>query len=333
MPEPIFSDQRWRMRLYLQSEAILARYHWRGRHRIRMLIARTILSDHHYFQTDYAGSLRLWVCPRHVLGRIIAQRGAYERYTCALIQHFVQRGYAFIDVGANIGTHTVVAAKARTDPGTQRIAAFEPSPVTCQILRRNCQLNDQTDVQCVLAAVSDHAGQGILLRSTNNDPALMMTVEGTLAPESSAGDDKCVYVSLDDFCAETGWTEPTVVKIDVQGFEPRVFRGAHNAFGQMSDLLLIFEIDVPCLTSAGFSLDDLQRELNALSFATLYSLDEKQGSIRDLNPWQIVTQYADQRGYSNVLAVKGQAAKALLDEYIRQLPNLPANLQPRAQSR
>lgn len=68
-----------------------------------------------------------------------------------------------------------------------------------------------------MAAVSDQEGKGTFIQPSH-DPALVMT---TPASDSALGD-QCVYISLDDFCAEDDWTEPTIVKIDVQGFEPRV---------------------------------------------------------------------------------------------------------------
>ncbi|MFN8452176.1 MAG: FkbM family methyltransferase [Anaerolineae bacterium] len=329
MPEPIFTTQRWRLYvfgLFYVFTRILKRRNWK---KLDSFIATHVVSDYHYFQAKYALNSRIWICPRHTVGRHVLRYGIYEPVTSFLIERFVRNGFSFIDIGANVGTHTILAAKSRSGSNPQRIVAFEPLPSTYQVLLENCRLNDLDNVESIMAAVSDHAGVGVIVQLAS-DPALVMTVENTSSSNSPV-DDQCVYVNLDDFCADTGWVEPTVVKIDVQGFEPRVFRGAHRAFGQMSELMVVFEIDVPWLKRAGFTLNDLQASVNELKFDRMFVLDEKEGGVQKLNPEQIVTIFADQRRYSNVLAVKGRMAQTLLDEYIQQLPNLPANLQPRAQ--
>ncbi len=136
--QPIFSDQLWRIRAFDWAESLLDYYRWRGRDRLRRVVAHTILSGAHYFQTDYANDSRLWVCPRHGVGKHVLRMGVYEPYACALIGHLVGSGFSYIDVGASIGTHTVVAAKSRQGSSTVRLVAFEPFPRTYQVLLRNC---------------------------------------------------------------------------------------------------------------------------------------------------------------------------------------------------
>ena len=68
-------------------------------------------------------------------------QGRYEPEVSSVIQAFIRVGFSFVDVGANIGLHTLAAAFARTNDG-QRVIAFEPEPSTFELLQRNVASND-----------------------------------------------------------------------------------------------------------------------------------------------------------------------------------------------
>lgn len=128
------------------------------------------------------------------------------------------RGFRFVDVGANIGLYSLLAATL-FDPGD--VVAFEPTPDLVAIARRIAQANDVA-IDVRPCAVSSAAGRAALHLASVSDVSNSL-VEGFKASETSVEVDT---VRLDDVAAD--WSDvPTVMKIDVEGHEADVLAGAH----------------------------------------------------------------------------------------------------------
>ena len=89
----------------------------------------------------------------------LAYWGTLEQGLARYIQQTIQPGMVVVDVGANIGLHTLHAARLVSESG--KVYAFEPTPRTFEILRGNVQANGflddgRVDLRCL--AVSDRNG-------------------------------------------------------------------------------------------------------------------------------------------------------------------------------
>lgn len=131
----------------------------------------------------------------------------------ALLAAAVRAGDVVFDVGANVGSYAVLAAKLVGASG--RVIAFEPVPANVAMLRRHLALNAAAQVEVVEAAVWDREGP---LHFDARDDRLMGSVseQGRLAVRG---------VTLDGVLA-AGSPPPACVKIDVEGGEVEVLRGA-----------------------------------------------------------------------------------------------------------
>lgn len=139
--------------------------------------------------------------------------GRYGRFTADIVEG--QRSpFVFLDIGANIGLYSLVAAR---QPGCQGVLAFEPVPDTFRYLAANVALNRADKVQPFCGAVV--ADQATRFVSMAFDPAhsglaRMGTGAGPKAPAFSAA-------HLDDLLAQ--WPNlPILAKIDVEGAEAAV---------------------------------------------------------------------------------------------------------------
>jgi FkbM family methyltransferase len=118
------------------------------------------------------------------------------------------------DIGANVGLYSLAGAKAVGSSG--RVCAFEPIPRNLEYLRRHTELNGLTNVDVVPAAVSD--ASGTVRMSEGQTPCeCHMDAEGQFEVPA---------ISLDSWQRETGAPLPGVIKIDVEGAETQVLRGA-----------------------------------------------------------------------------------------------------------
>ncbi len=83
-------------------------------------------------------------------------RGCHEPEIVNLIKHVVRPGNFCLDIGANIGAHTLLMARMAGPTG--KVIALEPHPGICRRLRQNICLNRLTNVQVVNAALTDRDG-------------------------------------------------------------------------------------------------------------------------------------------------------------------------------
>lgn len=140
--------------------------------------------------------------------------GVYERKTQRAFSCLVRSGDVVFDIGANVGFFTLLSARLSGPGGS--VVAFEPFPRNLVYLRRHIDLNHLTNVTVVEAAVSDVCGTGFLGGEASNPSALALTQKGL--PVS--------LVTIDEMVAYRGLPRPQLLKIDVEGAESAVLRGA-----------------------------------------------------------------------------------------------------------
>jgi FkbM family methyltransferase len=128
----------------------------------------------------------------------------------------------FVDVGANIGAYSVLASQL---PSLRRIVAFEANRSAAKELQVNFSLND-IDADVREAAVSDKAGKvefGVVSKFAGNNAVLETSIhERSLFHETVTVD----AVTLDDELSDP--EGPICLKVDVEGHEPAVLRGARE---------------------------------------------------------------------------------------------------------
>lgn len=138
-------------------------------------------------------------------------------------------GRCFVDIGAHIGFYSMGLA-----PGFDRVISFEPSRFQYSVLRRNRALNDYDHVACEHVALGETAGEA-MLSVLSNEGGL-----NTLAPDvvgtSNVLDRYMVPVETLD---ARGLTDVDLMKIDVEGFEIPVLRGAARTIAASRPVILM----------------------------------------------------------------------------------------------
>jgi len=175
-------------------------------------------------------------------GVLIAQRGMrgatgnlycglHEYPGMAFVAHALQRGDLFVDVGANIGSYSILAATA----GGARVICLEPVPETYQSLRRNVGVNllsDTIDTRNVVAA--DQSGTCRVTTGTDTTNHVATdddSSQDTVEVEAATLDE---VVPADEAC---------IIKIDVEGFEHAALSGAKRLLNETNLLAIIVEIN------------------------------------------------------------------------------------------
>jgi FkbM family methyltransferase len=150
------------------------------------------------------------------IGRSLDLYGEWSELACGQLGAFLQPDDVVCDVGANIGVQTIALARAVPQGA---VYAFEPIRANYQLLVTNCTLNDVVRAIPVHAAVGAASGHinvpGIDLHVPANFGSVVLDSGGT-------GGEEIPLVTLDAL----GLPRCALVKIDVEGMESAVLRGA-----------------------------------------------------------------------------------------------------------
>ena len=179
-------------------------------------------------------------------------------------------GEVLVDVGANVGMYTIWAAKTRE----ARVFAFEPEALNYALLNRNIFRNGLSGrVRAFCVALSDRAGIGELHLSKfmagGSSHSLNERVDPYHRPASPEFTQGCVSATLDGLVRDGVVPAPQHIKIDVDGFEPQVIRGAAQTLRSDSVRSMLIEVNqslpdhmamVADLNGLGFRHDPAQVE-------------------------------------------------------------------------
>lgn len=192
----------------------------------------------------------------------LARSGVWEPFESKIFTRLCQPGSRILDLGANIGWYSLLAARQIGENG--RVIAFEPDERNASLLRVNVALGDRDAcIEIHQAAVGDQAGQLSLYRSNTN------LGDHRLFQDSEARDSSQVTVTtLDAFFAERDEPLPDLVKSDTQGSEARIFRGAADLLAQGWRPVWILEFWPFGLTRSGDDPVTFWRQLDTLGYLT-----------------------------------------------------------------
>ena len=157
--------------------------------------------------------------------------GLHEFEDMAYLLHVITPSDLFVDIGANVGVYTILACAVKGAKGI----CFEPVPATYEKLLENLHLNALTGrVDALNLGVADTDGE-LLFTSDEN------TMNHVVTDEKHGSNTIRVRVSTLD--AVLGERRPSVLKIDVEGFETRVLAGATDTLADSSLHSVILELN------------------------------------------------------------------------------------------
>jgi FkbM family methyltransferase len=187
---------------------------------------------------------------REELGLSTLLGGGFERSELEHASQLARFGTTAIDVGANVGLHTVVLACAVGASG--KVLAFEPEPSNLRRLSENVGRNRFTNVEIHPVALADRAGQSTLHLASDG----LYHSTGALYEGRVPGRDIPVAThTLDEVWEDAGFPTVSFVKIDTEGTELSVLMGAERLLAAQTPALLIENRDArigPWLAARGY---------------------------------------------------------------------------------
>jgi len=129
-----------------------------------------------------------------------------------------------LDIGTTVGLISLVMASWVGKTG--RIYAFEPAPESLRALRKHIRLNGMADrIEAVSCAISDTAGEATFYAHTYNGENTLSASFARRVPDARGV--RVPVTTIDDFCASRAII-PTLLKIDIEGFEFHALEGARQ---------------------------------------------------------------------------------------------------------
>jgi FkbM family methyltransferase len=184
--------------------------------------------------------------------------GAYERWETGLVRRHLRTGMCFIDIGANVGYFTVLAARAVGPSG--RVIAVEPSGYAADRLARTVAENRLGNVWLERVGLGRQAGEVTLYDPLpdNHTPTMLgeAGTPGIIVPVRRLDD------CLDDWDVD----RVDLMKMDVEGYEPAVLEGAAAALAAGRVRALLCEFNAHWLARAGNSTDALRSRILGFGF-------------------------------------------------------------------
>ncbi len=206
--------------------------------------------------------------PRTGSGGLIQAYGCSEPETLEFVRTFLEPGMTFWDIGAHIGEFSIIAA-SRIGP-TGCIEAFEPQPAMFPFLEANCKNNVTCKIELHKLAVTERTGETLVF--LHPDPARAHLHRDTTSSNQTL---KVGTISLDDFLAESP-RKPDLIKVDVEGAEQIVLRGATATLHLPEEdaPVWLFEYDPQNCATFGYHPQELIESFHNLGYRTYWVADD-----------------------------------------------------------
>ena len=162
-------------------------------------------------RVEYSPKIALDIVVRDTL-----RQGSFEAREVEILRSHTLESGVFIDVGANIGYFTLLASRWVGSAG--RVYAFEPVRQTYMLLRRNIALNNSVNVTTFQVACAAEPGELSIVTGQDSGWAYLST--------DGQGGEQVAVTTVDRFVVEQRLDRLDVVKIDVEGADFEVIKGA-----------------------------------------------------------------------------------------------------------
>ena len=256
-----------------------------GRFQLPQTILRRVfrLAKSEILVTDFDGIFCMRLSLSEHMQRRIFWMGYYSTDIVALLKRELKHGMVVIDVGANIGEITLVAAQRVGASG--KVIAFEPVSIIAERLAEHVRINDLGQVAIIRNALgktgSDRmpiyasCGQDV---SENNQG--LASLYGALAGQNPI--EYVDVIALDEAVSSLSLACVDLIKIDVEGGEFWCLQGAEAILRRFRPMLIV-EIQMFSARQAGWSVDELFQYLRGFGYEFFTIGPKGRLSVVDLN--------------------------------------------------
>lgn len=145
----------------------------------------------------------------------------------------IEPGMTVVDAGGHIGAFALYAGRKVGPKG--RVLVFEPSPDNLALLNQNLALNKLPQIELFPVALAEQTGEADLFLA---DPGTENPATNTLFASEGRKSAKVPLAKLDDLAAKAGLNKIDLLKVDVEGAELRVLKGAQDVLARTARVVM-----------------------------------------------------------------------------------------------
>lgn len=187
----------------------------------------------------------------------------YDYNNMNLVKYLLREGGVFFDIGANIGTYTIIAAEQTA----AKVFSFEPHPITFEYLKSNVALNNLSNVSLNQFAFTHYNGNIGFTDTPGGQENCICDLQYSLVVNCCRAE---------DFCESNG-VLPNIVKIDVEGSENLVLRG----FGKVINDVDLFLIEILMMPEREKTNGEILKTMAEHNFRGPYYYDHEQRKFQE----------------------------------------------------
>lgn len=222
--------------------------------------------------------------------------GFFENFTTDLLKSFIREENTILDIGAHHGYYSLIASNLVGKRG--KVFAFEPVKENYFILLKNVSLNKFRNVECWNSAISDNNCEKDFYISKASDSSGF-----TPHPLSSTVEKRLVQTySIDEFFNDQ---KIDIIKIDTEGHELSILKGAKNTIRKNDNIILIVEFNPICIKNTKNDPIDLLDKLDSYDFDIFFINDNERQLYRfDTSSPHNYPRIMNGKEYVNLLCIK-----------------------------
>jgi FkbM family methyltransferase len=189
--------------------------------------------------------------------------GHHSLPTVQFLRSFLQPDMTFADIGANIGEITLVAAKRLT---SGKVLAFEPMPAVFALLSHNVAINNFGCVTLHNVGLYDRdASLPLYVKRDNPHGTTNHGVTSLFSTGTDRQERSVPLLRFDEIAEASGLERLDIIKIDVEGAEMMVLRGAEVSIRRFRPVMIV-EISEANFQRAGYSVPEFFQYLHSIGY-------------------------------------------------------------------
>jgi FkbM family methyltransferase len=208
------------------------------------------------FDYEKGGGFLFLLNPNTFIGRMIIENKTYEPHIVQLSKKLIRKGSVVLDIGANIGVHSLLFSKLVGQNG--RVVAFEPNNLSLKKLKFHIALNKVKNVTIIEKAVADKVKSydffeldNFSYNSGNHSLAYTSTIQ-KLQKNEKVHKRQIKSTTLDKLFFGKN-LDISFIKMDIEGFEYYALAGGLKLINKQDELTLIIEFNSSRIKSINLS--------------------------------------------------------------------------------
>jgi FkbM family methyltransferase len=216
-----------------------------------------------------------------IIEELVIHHRPYEHETIRLMLNHLQIGDTFIDVGAHIGWFSVWAS--RFVGATGKVYAVEPEESNYELLNKTILTNDCRNVVTHRSAAAAHDGETVFYINQDNDGGHSLWNCGLHEFNHKTREQPTSVLvpctTLDSFCLSRKILPIRMIKIDTEGAEVSVLRGASELLSMAAIDYVICEVHSSGLELMGSSAAELKNYMESKAYRIVHVDQEEEGCV------------------------------------------------------